>query len=302
MINVLITTSTFNKDILKKLLIKKKFKIITNRTGKKVDYNFLKKNISGINVIIAGTEIYDEKVLKLASNLKAIYRIGIGTDNINLDFCKRNNIKIFTSKTDLSTGVAEHAIGLIFSAIKKIIEFDKNVKTKKWKKQTTNLLSNKKIGIIGLGKIGKKIYKLLKPFKLKYFYNDEKRSNYSNIKFKSIKELFKICDIISIHLPFNKKTNRIINKKIFIQSNPNIILINTSRGEVINEIDLANFLLKNKKSIAALDVFQKEPYVGKLQNLQNIILTPHVSGYSQELRSQMENEAIDKIIKKFSEK
>ena len=302
MINVLITTSTFNKDILKKLLIKKKFKIITNRTGKKVDYNFLKKNIRGINVIIAGTEIYDEKVLKLASNLKAIYRIGVGTDNINLDFCKRNNIKIFTSKTDLSTGVAEHAIGLIFSAIKKIIEFDKNVKTKKWKKQTTNLLSNKKIGIIGLGKIGKKIYKLLKPFKLKYFYNDEKRSNYSNIKFKSIKELFKICDIISIHLPFNKKTNRIINKKIFIQSNPNIILINTSRGEVINEIDLANFLLKNKKSIAALDVFQKEPYVGKLQNLQNIILTPHVSGYAQELRSQMENEAIDKIIKKFSDK
>lgn len=302
MINVLITTSTFNKDILKKLSIKNNFKIIMNRTGKKVDYNFLKKKISKINVIIAGTEIYDEKVLKLASNLKAIYRIGVGTDNINLDFCKRNNIKIFTSKTDLSTGVAEHAIGLMFSAIKKIIEFDKNIKTKKWKKQTTKLLSNKKIGIIGLGKIGKKIYKLLKPFKLKYFYNDEIRYDYLDIKFKSIKELFKICDVITIHLPLNKKTNKIINKKIFIQSNPNIILINTSRGEVINEMDLVNFLLKNKKAFAALDVFQKEPYVGKLQKLQNIILTPHVGGYSQELRSQMENEAIDKIIQKFSEK
>ncbi len=226
----------------------------------------------------------------------------MGTDNINLDFCKKNNIKIFTSKTDLSTGVAEHAIGLIFSAIKKITEFDKNIKTKKWKKRTTKLLSNKKIGIIGLGKIGKKIYKLLKPFKLKYFYNDKKRYNYSNIKFKSIKELFKICDVITIHLPLNKKTNKIINKKIFIQSNPNIILINTSRGEVINETDLANFLFKNKKAFAALDVFQKEPYFGKLQKLQNIILTPHVGGYSQELRSQMENEAIDKIIQKFSEK
>tara|TARA_B100000242_G_scaffold291316_1_gene264411 strand:- start:2001 stop:2909 length:909 start_codon:yes stop_codon:yes gene_type:complete len=302
MINVLITTSTFNKDILKKLSIKNNFKIIMNKTGKKVDYNFLKKKISRINVIIAGTEVYDEKVLKLASDLKAIYRIGVGTDNINLDFCKKNNIKIFTSKTDLSTGVAEHAIGLIFSAIKKITEFDKNIKTKKWKKRTTKLLSNKKIGIIGLGKIGKKIYKLLKPFKLKYFYNDKKRYNYSNIKFKSIKELFKICDVITIHLPLNKKTNKIINKKIFIQSNPNIILINTSRGEVINETDLANFLFKNKKAFAALDVFQKEPYFGKLQKLQNIILTPHVGGYSQELRSQMENEAIDKIIQKFSEK
>ena len=96
MINVLITTSTFNKDILKRLLKKKKFKIITNSTGKKVDYNFFKKNIDEINVIIAGTEIYDEKVLKLAINLKAIYRIGVGTDNINLDLCKRNNIKIIT--------------------------------------------------------------------------------------------------------------------------------------------------------------------------------------------------------------
>ena len=302
MINVLITTSTFNKDILKKLSIKNNFKIIMNKTGKKVDYNFLKKKISRINVIIAGTEVYDEKVLKLASDLKAIYRIGVGTDNINLDFCKKNNIKIFTSKTDLSTGVAEHAIGLIFSAIKKITEFDKNIKTKKWKKRTTKLLSNKKIGIIGLGKIGKKIYKLLKPFKLEYFYNDEIRYDYLDIKFKSIKELFKICDVITIHLPLNKKTNKIINKKIFIQSNPNIILINTSRGEVINETDLANFLFKNKKAFAALDVFQKEPYFGKLQKLQNIILTPHVGGYSQELRSQMENEAIDKIIQKFSEK
>ena len=300
--NVLITTTTFNKNILKRLSSKKKFKIITNSTGKKVDFNFLKKKIRSTNVIIAGTEIYDEKVLKLANSLKAIYRIGVGTDNINLDFCKKNNIKVITSKTDLSTGVAEHAIGLIFSAIKKIIEFDKNIKIKKWKKQTTKLLSNKKIGIIGLGKIGKKIYKLLKPFKLKFFYNDEKRYNYSNIKFKSIKELFKICDIITIHLALNKKTNGIINKKIFIQSNPNIILVNTSRGEVINEVDLTNFLLKNKKSIAALDVFQKEPYVGKLQKLQNIILTPHVSGYSQELRSQMENEAVNKIIQKFSEK
>ncbi len=302
MINVLITTTTFDEDIIKKLSTKKNFKIITNRTGKKYDYNFLKKKISETNVIIAGTEIYDEKVLKLASNLKAIYRIGVGTDNINLDFCKKNNIKVFTSTTDISIGVAEHAIGLMFSAIKKITEFDKKIKTKKWKKQRTKLLSNKKIGIIGLGKIGKKIYKLLKPFKVKFFYNDEKRYNYSNINFKSIKELFKICDVITVHLPLNKKTNRIINKKIFTQSNPNIILVNTSRGEVINEIDLANFLLKNKKSIAALDVFQKEPYVGKLRKLENVILTPHVSGYSQELRNQMENEAIDKIIQKFSEK
>ena len=302
MIKVLITTSTFNKDNLRNLFKKKKFKIITNATGKKVNYNFLKKYIKDVDVIIAGTEIYDEKVLKLASKLKAIHRIGVGTDNIDLDYCGKNNIKIFVSKTDLSIGVAEHAIGLMFSAIKKITQFDRYIKKRRWKKQRTNLLYKKKIGIIGFGKIGKKIFKLLKPFRLTFFYNDKIRSNYSDIKFKSIREIFKVCDILTIHLPLNKKTNCIINKKILSQSNSNIILINTSRGEVIKERDLVNFLLKNKNAIAALDVFENEPYSGKLQNLPNTILTPHVSGYSKELRNLMENEAIDNIIKQFSEK
>ena len=83
-------------------------------------------------------------------------------------------------------------------------------------------------------------------------------------------------------------------------SNPKIILINTSRGEIIKENDLIKFLSKNKKSTAALDVFEKEPYSGKLKSLSNTILTPHVSGYAEEIRNLMENEAVENIIREFS--
>ena len=101
MIKVLITTSTFNQNILNRLL--KKFNIITNKTGKKVDENFLIKNINNVDSIIAGTEIYDRTLLKKAIKLKSIHRIGKGVDNIDLNYCKKNHIHVKISKTDLST-------------------------------------------------------------------------------------------------------------------------------------------------------------------------------------------------------
>ena len=201
MIKVLITTSTFNQNILNRLLKKKKFNIIRNKTGKKVDKNFLIKNINNVDSIIAGTEIYDKRILKKAINLKSIHRIGKGVDNIDINYCKKNNIDIKISKTDLSTGVAEHSVGLIFSVIKKIPFFNDQIKKNRWIKYRTNILTNKKIGIIGFGKIGKKVYKLLKPFNLSIFYNDKIKSNYSQVKLKSIKEILEFAMLFQFIYP-----------------------------------------------------------------------------------------------------
>tara|TARA_B100001057_G_C22854615_1_gene952233 strand:+ start:250 stop:1158 length:909 start_codon:yes stop_codon:yes gene_type:complete len=299
MIKILINTSTFGNDNLKLLKNKKKFKFIINKTGRKVSESYLKKNIKNVHAIIAGTEQYDSSILAYAKNLKLISRLGVGTDNIDLVFCKKNNIKVLTSKVDLSIGVAEQALSLIFAGLKKISYFDKSIKFGKWKKEYTSLLFRKKIGIIGFGKIGKKIYQLTKPFDLKYFYNDKIKISSNGLKFISIKSMFEKCDIITIHLPFNKRTHHIINKKVFPKKNSKIILVNTSRGQVINERDLINFLYRNKQSFAGLDVFEKEPYEGKLKKLNNSILTPHVSGYSLELRNLMEKEALKNLLLKF---
>ncbi len=302
MIKILITTSTFNKQNLNLLKDKKKYKFLINESGQKVKETFLIKNIKDVDAVIAGTEIYNERILASAKKLKLISRIGVGIDNIDLKYCKKNKIKVLSSKTELSTGVAEHSLALIFSALKKINYFDKNLKKNIWKKKNTNLLYGKKIGIIGFGKIGKKIYNLTKPFNLEYFYNDKIKIKNSNIRYKTIKEIFSICDIITLHLPFNKNTKNIIEKKILSNVGHKIILINTSRGEIINENDLFRFLIKNKESVTCLDVFGKEPYKGNLNKLSNIILTPHVSGYSFEIRNSMEKEALKNIIDEFKKR
>ncbi len=302
MIKILITTSTFSKQNLDLLNEKKKYKFLINESGQKVKETFLIKNIKDVDAVIAGTEIYNERILASAKKLKLISRIGVGIDNIDLKYCKKNKIKVLSSKTELSTGVAEHSLALIFSALKKINYFDKNLKKNIWKKKNTNLLYGKKIGIIGFGKIGKKIYNLTKPFNLEYFYNDKIKIKNSNIRYKTIKEIFSICDIITLHLPFNKNTKNIIEKKILSNVGHKIILINTSRGEIINENDLFRFLIKNKESVTCLDVFGKEPYKGNLNKLSNIILTPHVSGYSFEIRNSMEKEALKNIIDEFKKR
>jgi len=302
MIKILITTSTFSKQNLDLLNDKKKYKFLINESGQKVKETFLIKNIKDVDAVIAGTEIYNERILASAKKLKLISRIGVGIDNIDLKYCKKNKIKVLSSKTELSTGVAEHSLALIFSALKKINYFDKNLKKNIWKKKNTNLLYGKKIGIIGFGKIGKKIYNLTKPFNLEYFYNDKIKIKNSNIRYKTIKEIFSICDIITLHLPFNKNTKNIIEKKILSNVGHKIILINTSRGEIINENDLFRFLIKNKESVTCLDVFGKEPYKGNLNKLSNIILTPHVSGYSFEIRNSMEKEALKNIIDEFKKR
>ena len=164
MIKILITTSTFNKQNLNLLKDKKKYKFLINESGQKVKETFLIKNIKDVDAVIAGTEIYNDRILASAKKLKLITRIGVGIDNIDQKYCKKNKIKVLSSKTELSTGVAEHSLALIFSALKKINYFDKALKENIWKKKNTNLLHGKKIGIIGFGKIGKKIYNLTKPF------------------------------------------------------------------------------------------------------------------------------------------
>ena len=302
MIKILITTSTFSKQNLDLLNEKKKYKFLINDSGQKVKETFLIKNIKDVDAVIAGTEIYNDRILASAKKLKLISRIGVGIDNIDLKYCKKNKIKVLSSKTELSTGVAEHSLALIFSALKKINYFDRNLKKNIWKKKNTNLLYGKKIGIIGFGKIGKKIYNLTKPFNLEYFYNDKIKIKNSNIRYKTIKEIFSICDIITLHLPFNKNTKNIIEKRILSNVRHKIIIINTSRGEIINENDLFRFLIKNKESVTCLDVFGKEPYKGNLNKLSNIILTPHVSGYSFEIRNLMEKEALKNIIDEFKKR
>ena len=300
-IKLLIATSTFakNNPNLLKLFDKKKIDIFFNSKKRKLKKKELIKSIKNVDCIIAGTEIYDKEVINNANNLKLICRLGVGTDNIDLEYCKKRNVKILTSNVDLSNSVAEHALSLIFASLKKTISSHFQVKNKKWKKNLTRTIFNKKIGIIGLGKIGKKLIRITKQFKLNYYYYDIKKNSNIIAKYVTLKNLFKISDIISIHASSNINSKDLVNKENLKTAKKDLILINTSRGDFINESDLYYFLKKNPTANACLDVFKNEPYKGKLIKLNNVIFSPHLSSYSKETREDMELSSIKTIIKEF---
>ncbi len=189
--------------------------------------------------------------------------------------------------------VAELIIGFSISILRNLNEQNNNMKKKIWKKQMGNLLRGKKFGIIGYGKVGKYLTKLVKAFGADLIINDKKKIN--NINQKSLNYLISNSDIISLNLNYN---NRIILTKEKLKKN--CIIINTSRAELIDNEHLYKMLKNNKISVAALDVFNDEPYYGKFIKLKNVLLTPHIAGYAKEIRLSMEREAIDMIVKNYA--
>ena len=182
---------------------------------------------------------------------------------------------------------------VILSIYRNLIDHNQDLKKKIWKKQMGSVLNGKTVGIIGYGKVGKYLHKILKNFGVKILINEKNKIKQKNT---NLNILLKKSDIISINVNLRSK-KKLLNKKKLKNCKKSCVIINTSRSEVIDYKELYN-MLKNKKIRAAgLDVFDEEPYYGKLINLNNVVLTPHIGSYSKEIRSRMEKEALDSIIK-----
>lgn len=291
-----IATSSFGSYSNEALLILKKkninFKL--NPLKRKLSKYELIKNAKGYDNIIAGTEIYDKEVFSALKGLKYIFRLGSGIENVEINSSKRYNVKIEKSKITPEKSVAELVLGFILNYKKNISIHDRNLKNGIWEKKMGNLLYGSKVGIIGFGKIGKYLYKILKPFGVEIFIHDIKKSKLP--KRKSLGYLLKNSDIISIHINSNIKSLLLDKKKLNLLKN-NCLLINTSRAEVIDNLHLFKILQSKKILGACLDVYENEPYNGKFTKLKNVLLTPHIGSYSLEVRNEMEIEASKNFLK-----
>jgi len=296
-----IATSSFGQydqrplELLKKL----KIKYTLNPLSRKLSKTELIEHAQEYDHILAGTEKYDENVFLNLPKLKYIFRLGTGIDNINISIAKQKKIKVTSSKITPEKAVAELVVGMILTLLRKINAQDQNLKRNIWKKEMGFLLHKKTVGIIGYGKIGKYLKKILRGFGVNVIVHDIKKIKL--IKNYSLKYLISQSDIVTVHANYTKKNKKLLDSKILNKLKKNSVLINTSRAEII-DYECLYKLLKNKKILgAALDVFEKEPYQGKFQKLNNVILTPHIGSYAREIRSEMELEAakvISKIILK----
>ncbi len=253
----------------------------------KIDFNKYQ------GIVVTGGFKTDKKFLKKFKNLKIVSVFGVGYDGVDLNYCKNNKIVITNTPKVLTDDVADLALGLMMSLSRKINEAHNFILKKKWSKrpfELTTSLTNKTVGIVGMGEIGKAFSKRVKTLSMKivYFGPNKKKLKYKY--FKNLKDMASVIDVMVITCIGGRKTKDLINKTIFKLMKPSSIIVNVSRGSVINEVHLLDALNKNLISGAALDVFEMEPKINnKFLKLKNVLLSPHNGSATFETREKMAN-------------
>tara|TARA_A100000164_G_scaffold81019_1_gene68698 strand:+ start:106 stop:1026 length:921 start_codon:yes stop_codon:yes gene_type:complete len=242
-------------------------------------------------IVVTGGFNTDKNFLKKINNLKIVSVFGVGYDGVDLNYCEKNNITVTNTPKVLTNDVADLALGLMIGLSRKINESHQFIIGNNWIKKPfhlTNSLSEKIVGIVGLGEIGKAFAKRAKSLSMKVVYTGPNKKN-SQLKFyKNLSEMVKKVDYLVLTCIGGKSTKSLINKKILGNMKQTSMIINVSRGSVINEDDLIYSLQNKKIAGAALDVFDKEPKINnKLKKLKNILLSPHNASATFETRNKM---------------
>ena len=294
---IAVTTSSFAREdrAPMEMLRAGGFRIKLNSLGRKLTVEETVNLCKGCVGIIAGTESYGRGALVRLSGLEVISRCGAGIESIDLDAAKELGIRVLNTPFGPTTAVAELTVALMLDLLRNISAMDREIRSRKWNKQMGNLLSGKRVGIIGFGRIGQKVSKLLKPFGCKILYNDPAvKSVFPGIERAKLGELLKSSEVVSIHVSSN---DEILGEKELRRMKKGALLVNIARGKVINEDALYRALKDGHLGGAAIDVFKTEPYRGPLRKLTNVVLTPHIGSYAAECRIGMEIEAVKNLIK-----
>ncbi len=272
-------------------------------TESKITQETLKELLPKINgIIIRSATKMTKELIDQAPNLKYIIRAGEGTDNIDKAYCQEKGVKVSNTPGANSNAVAELAIGFMLGVLRKTAFAHRSMHEGKWDKALFGgaELTGKKVGFAGFGKIGQLVAKRLAGFDSSVLYYDVIEQNHGLAyvsRAASLKEMFEQCDIISIHLPKLKSTTNIVNAELLSCMKPGAIIINTSRGGIINEDDLYATLKEKAIRGAALDVYNSEPLDpnSKLLELDNLLTTPHVGASSEEAQYRVGEMALNQL-------
>jgi D-3-phosphoglycerate dehydrogenase len=259
----------------------------------------------------------DAEILEKCKNLKVISRHGVGYDNVDINFLKKNNITLLVAATTTSVSPAEHIMFMILNISKGVGLFDRTVRNGEWRSGPIMRMQNndnfelygKKILIAGFGRIGRKLIKRCLGFDMKVLAYDpyvekEVIESFGGIKIDNLDDGLKETDILSLNVPLTKETNQMINLEKIKIMKKNAIIINTSRGKVINEKDLNKSLDEGLIYAAGLDVFEKEPPEPDNPLLKNkkVFLSPHSATFTKECTVNMGVQTVQNVIDFFEKK
>ena len=310
---IFISTIPFGEvePLVLELLDKSGFEYSINPLGRKLKADEVAEIAKDYDALIAGTED-TTPLIQSSKKLQIISRVGIGLDSVPLELCKKKGITVCYTPDAVTKAVAEFTVGLMLDLTRHITYADRNQRDGVWKRLLGKRIGESVIGLVGYGRVGSLLAEILTGFKpKKIFINDLKNkqteirslSEISGVEIKQVEKvvIWKQADVISLHVPLSKLTKDMVGNEEMEMMKSETVLLNTARGGIINEEELYVSLMEKQILSAAVDVFEKEPYQGKLKELDNILLTQHMGSCSFDCRGQMEFEAVEEVIRFFNQ-
>jgi D-3-phosphoglycerate dehydrogenase / 2-oxoglutarate reductase len=249
----------------------------------------------------------DREVLDKGSRLRLVARPGTGLDNVDVEYAKSKGGTVVNSPESLVEAVAEHVVLLMLALSRKLPAADASMKARRWEKNAFmgKELRGKVLGIVGLGRIGKRIAEIARSMHMSILIYDVIKIPDDVIaslqaKVVSLDELFSSADYVTFHVPLTNETMHMVSEGRLAQMKPGAYIVNTSRGGVIDEAALTSALKGGRLAGAALDVFETEPPTGPILEAPNTILTPHIGGQTEEAQSDAITVVGEKIEAFFS--
>ncbi|MFA5187325.1 MAG: phosphoglycerate dehydrogenase [Patescibacteria group bacterium] len=275
---------------------------LINPIGRKLKEDELAEMISDFDVLIAGTEPITEKVMNRAPRLKLISRVGIGLDSVDLLAAERRGIKVSYTPDAPAPAVAELTIGLMLSLLRSVHVANAQMHRGEWHRYFGRRMSEVTIGIIGAGRIGGRVLRHLAAFGSPRVLVNDLAPDHGvapgpRLEWVDKEVIYREADMISLHVPLTVHTKNMIRSEQIATMKSDALLINTSRGGIINESDLAEALRTGVIGGAAIDVFDHEPYNGELAILDRCLLTSHMGSMSVDCRTRMEIEATEEAVR-----
>ena len=301
---VLVTTVPFGKKNKLPLVLLEDANIdyVVNPYNTKLTENQLKDLVHDIDIIIAGTETITEEIMDHAPKLKLISRVGVGLDGVDLKAAKKRQVKVAYTPEAPAPAVAELTMALILTLLRSVHISNMQIHRGKWSRIFGRRIAEITFGIIGVGRIGARVLRRTRSFGTPRILVNDIMPDYRldqqfKLEWVTKEQIYKEADVISLHVPLTPLTRSMIRSEELRVMKPDALVVNTSRGGIINEDDLYDVMNTGHLGGAAIDVFEQEPYAGKLAEIDRCLLTAHMGSMSEDCRSRMEIEAVEEAVR-----
>lgn len=290
-------------DLPRRTLEQAGFRVEFNSLGRRLQREEMPRLLREADAVLAGVEPYDGNLLRSLTRLRCISRCGVGTDSIDLPVARELGVAVLTTPEEVVQAVAEMTLGMILALARNLPLHLRELERGTWKKHGGHLLSEWTIGLVGFGRIGQAVERLLRPFSCRVLVADPFKNQEgmpAGVRWEGLDQLLSESDVVSLHAALPPGQPPLLGGPELARMKKGSFLVNTARGSLVNERALEQALRLEQLAGAALDVFEAEPYAGPLASLPQVLCTPHVATLTRKSRTEMELRCVRNVIDFFS--